>query len=366
MIYPYVTCIMMYHDVIFANHLLVSDLQKKCHFECRRDGTQSSKEADSINCWGCIMKLRTPSKGSSAQKYPTGFEQKLGKLELRILFDHTKRRVFLISKSYATCTRCFVSLDSNIFHILVTWLGNRTGHWNLSLEKQEPLHLWRFPEDAHCKWHKCAEVSSLHCRCHSAKVLVEQFNISVQSHSLLSSELLSAIPFNLLVAKMSLEQDSSCFGVIASTKPNYNYVYSQYNIFSFAIAKTCQSVLHLWVQGRCSSIRSTRAGNSEVYLWQVSIFGSPSPTALNLLAALQEYHRCHWRSFAGKETWTPRNFSKEKREKREMTQANFSHLNWPRPLCGVATLLLLCVKGSKRPSKNGSIRDAGQHTTKII
>lgn len=59
-------------------------------------------------------------------------------------------------------------------------------------------------------------------------------------------------------------------------------------------------------------------------------------------------------------------FSKEKREKREMTQANFSHLNWPRPLCGVATLLLLCVKGSKRPSKNGSIRDAGQHTTKII
>ena len=36
MIYPYVTCIMMYHDVIFANHLLVSDLQKKVPFRMQK------------------------------------------------------------------------------------------------------------------------------------------------------------------------------------------------------------------------------------------------------------------------------------------------------------------------------------------
>ena len=94
----------------------------------------------------------------------------------------------------------------------------------------------------------------------SRKAMDCSFNISVQSHSLLSSELLSAIPLNLLVAKMSLEQGSSCFDVTASTKPSYT-------VYVFVCnAKTCQSVLHLWVQGRCSSVRSTRAGNSEACL----------------------------------------------------------------------------------------------------
>ena len=114
MMYPYVSCIMMSHDVFFANHLLGSDLQQKVPFRMQKRWDSILKRSRLYK----LLRLQHEAahalerqvlahshrqKKVVAQKYPTGFQQKLGKLELLVLFDHTQLGVFLISKSYATC-----------------------------------------------------------------------------------------------------------------------------------------------------------------------------------------------------------------------------------------------------------------------